>query len=73
MKIDVEQCLENLKGSPIGFPIRVDRTTAKNWLMENKSLICGGTIFYLLIKNLGMGVYSVEKAPLAQRDTKMSK
>jgi hypothetical protein len=54
-----------------GQGIRVDRKTAKKWLLENKSIICGGTVFYLRIKNLGMGVFQVTKAPLSFRSTLM--
>jgi hypothetical protein len=56
-----------------GEGVRVDMKTAKKWLMENKSLICGGNVYYLRIENLGLGVCRVTKAPLKVRSTLMVK
>lgn len=56
-----------------GVGIRVDKKIAKKWLLENKSLICGGVVFYLQIQDLGLGVCKVTKAPLSIRETKMVK
>ena len=56
-----------------GVGVRVNKKIAKKWLLENKGIICGGTVFYLKIKNLGMGVYNVTKAPLTVRETLMVK
>lgn len=56
-----------------GEGVRVDQKIAKKWLLENKSLICNGFVYYLQIENLGMGVYKVTKAPLDVRETKLVK
>jgi hypothetical protein len=53
--------------------VRVNKKIAKKWLLEDKSIVCGGYVFYLKIKNLGMGIYKVTKAPLTVRETLMVK
>ena len=64
--------LELLRSEPVGCGVRVNRAVAKKWLLENKSTICGGVVFYFTIRSVGMGVYKIEKAPLFQRETKMA-
>jgi len=56
-----------------GVGVRVSKKIAKKWLLENKGIVCGGTVFFLKIKNLGMGVCNVTKAPLTVRETLMVK
>ena len=68
------EAFEFLRGDAVdGMGVRVNKKIAKKWLLENKGIICGGTVFYLKIKNLGMGVYKVTKAPLTVRETLMIK
>jgi hypothetical protein len=68
------EAFEFLRGDAVdGVGVRVNKKIAKKWLLENKGIICGGTVFYLKIKNLGMGVYNVTKAPLTVRETLMIK
>jgi hypothetical protein len=68
------EAFEFLRGDAVdGMGVRVNKKIAKKWLLENKGIICGGTVFYLKIKNLGMGVYNVTKAPLTVRETLMIK
>jgi hypothetical protein len=56
-----------------GVGVRVNKKIAKKWLLENKAIVSGGTVFFLKIKNLGMGVCNVTKAPLTVRETLMIK
>jgi hypothetical protein len=62
--------IEFLRCDPVdGVGVRVSKKIAKKWLLEDKSIVCGGYVFYLKIKNLGMGVYKVTKAPLTVSET----
>lgn len=63
------EILEKLRGSPTEIPIRVERAVAKRFLMNNQSLTCGGTVFYLGVRNIGLGVCEVWKANHTQRNT----
>ena len=66
--------LSLLRGDAVqGVGVRVCKTLAQKWMFENKGLICGGTVFFLEICNLGLGIYLVKKAPLTVRATKMVK
>ena len=66
--------IEFLRSEPVdGVGVRVSQKIAKKWLLENKGIVCGGTVFFLKIKNLGMGVCNVTKAPLTVRETLMIK
>ncbi len=66
--------IEFLRSEPVdGVGARVSKKIAKKWLLENKGIVCGGTVFFLKIKNLGMGVCNVTKAPLTVRETLMVK
>lgn len=49
---------------PDGVGVRIDQELAKWILRNNKSIICGGNVYYFKIKSLGMGVYKLTKAPL---------
>ena len=60
-------------GSPVGWGIRVQMWIAKKWLLENRSIISDATVFHLQIKNLGLGVCEVAKAPLRICSTRMVK
>lgn len=65
--------LEEIRGLPVGAPIRVERAIAKQWLLNNQSLTCGGNVFYLFIRDIGLGICEVEKANLSVRETKIKK
>jgi hypothetical protein len=68
------EAFEFLRGDAVdGVGVRVNKKIAKKWLLENKAIIAGGIIFFLKIKNLGMGVCKVTKAPLIVRETLMIK
>ena len=56
-----------------GVGVRVNKKIAKKWLLEDKSIVCDKYVFFLKIKNLGMGVYKVTKAPLTVYETLMVK
>ena len=68
------EAFEFLRGDAVdGVGVRVSKKIAKKWLLENKGIVCGGTVFFLKIKNLGMGVCNVTKAPLTVSETLMIK
>jgi hypothetical protein len=66
--------IEFLRCDPVdGVGVRVSKKIARKWLLEDKSIVCDKYVFYLKIKNLGMGVYKVTKAPLTVSETLMVK
>lgn len=68
------EAFEFLRGDAVdGVGVRVNKKIAKKWLLENKAIVSGGTVFFLKIKNLGMGVCKVTKAPWNIRETLMVK
>jgi hypothetical protein len=68
------EAFEFLRGDAVdGVGVRVNKKIAKKWLLENKAIVSGGTVFFLKIKNLGMGVCKVTKAPWNIRETLMMK
>ena len=68
------EAFEFLRSEPVdGDGVRVSQKIAKKWLLEDKLIVCDGYVFYLKIKNLGMGIYKVTKAPLTVRETLMVK
>jgi hypothetical protein len=68
------EAFEFLRGDAVdGVGVRVNKKIAKKWLLEDKSIVCDKYVFFLKIKNLGMGVYKVTKAPLTVYETLMVK
>lgn len=68
------EALDFLRGEPVrGVGVRVEKRIAKKWLLENRSRICGGSVFFFEIKKVGLGVYKVVKAPNDVRETKLVK
>ena len=68
------EAFEFLRGDAVdGVGVRVSKKIAKKWLLEDKSIVCDKYVFFLKIKNLGMGVYKVTKAPLTVYETLMVK
>jgi hypothetical protein len=68
------EAFEFLRGDAVdGVGVRVNKKIAKKWLLENKAIVSDGTVFFLKIKNLGMGVCKVTKAPWNIRETLMVK
>lgn len=64
---------EILIDAPSETWVRVPQSVARQLLLNNSSLICGGNVFYFWIRNLGLGICEVCKAPLSARETKMVK
>lgn len=56
-----------------GVGVRISRTLARKWLMDNHSIICPGQVFHqtfhLEISHLGLGVCKVVKAPVHVKET----
>ena len=68
------EAFEFLRGDAVdGVGVRVNAKVAKKWLLENKTIIADGKVFFFKIKNLGMGVCKITKAPLNVRETLMVK
>ena len=61
--------LETLRELPLGETIRIDKKLAKKWLLEDKSIICGGLVFHFWIRDIGLGVCEVAKASLTREHT----
>lgn len=73
MKNEIE-AFEILRDDAVdGVGVRVNHKIAKKWLVENKGIIAGGNVWFLKIKNLGLGIYKITKAPLNIRETLMVK
>ena len=53
--------------------VRVDRRIAKQWLLDNQSIVLGGNIRYLRIKDLGLGVCEVRLREIGEVGTFMVK
>ena len=68
------EAFEFLRGDAVdGVGVRVNKKIAKKWLLENKAIIADGKVFFFKIKNLGMGVCKITKAPLNVRETLLVK
>jgi len=65
--------LVKLQHSLIDDSIRVEKKWAKKWLLEDKIIIDGGLVFHLKIKDIGLGICEVSKAPLSFVKTFVSK
>lgn len=48
---------------------RFPTKTGTRWMLENKSLIKGGNVRYLQIKNLGLGVVEIRLRPIGKKGT----
>jgi hypothetical protein len=48
---------------------RSGKEVAKKWLLENKSIILGGNVWFLAIKDLGLGICEVRLRPASKRNT----
>lgn len=46
---------------PAGKGVRITKELAKKWLMEDKSIICGGVVYHFAIRHLGLDVYKAFK------------
>lgn len=64
-----EDLREKLLQLPIEQWIRVPVAVAKELLLNNESIICGGNVFYFWIRDLGLGVCEVCKAPMIAKET----
>lgn len=70
--LNYSEVIETLHGLPTDCPVRVEKKIAKKLLMENRSVHSGGRVFYLGIRDIGLGLCEVWKADLSiQKETKM--
>lgn len=67
--LEYNNCLVQLNQLIIGEKIRVTLKIARALLLNNQAVVIGGKVYYLCIRNLGLGVCSVEL--YAGKETKM--
>lgn len=60
-----------IEESPVDVRIRTTSKLARALLMNNQSV--GNLNHFIGMRNLGLGVFEVWKAPLSQRETKIFK
>ena len=75
MKIDINK--ENLKLKLFLLDktakIRVPKKVATQWLIENKTINIGATVYWLQIKDIGLSVCEITLAPCDVKETKVIK
>lgn len=47
-----------------GSMVRVSKRVAKEWLMHQQTIVYQGTVHYLQMKDVGVGVFEVMRMPL---------
>ena len=72
-QITYTEAINYLRCQPTNCPIRVDKSVAREFLLKNEGVICGGKVFYFGIRDLGLNVCEVWKADLAQKENKLIK
>jgi hypothetical protein len=58
-----------IQAEDITTSIRVDKSAAKRWMVEDRSILRYGNRHYLAIKELGLGVCMVKLRPLRKVGT----
>ena len=58
---------------PVGVYTRTTKKIGQYLLLENEGIIAGGNVHFFTIKNVGLGIIQVAKAPLNIRDNVMVK
>jgi hypothetical protein len=51
--------------------IRVHKKVATQWLLENKTITIGATVYWLEIKDIGLSVCEITLAPRDMKETKI--
>jgi hypothetical protein len=73
MKIDIES--ENLKLKIFLLDktakVRVPKKIATQWLIEDKTINIGGTVYWFQIKDIGLSVCEITLAPSDVKETKI--
>lgn len=72
-QIAYADAIDFLRHQPTNYPIRVDKSVAKEFLLRNEGVSCNGYIFFFGIRDLGLNVCEIWKADLAQRENKLIK
>lgn len=49
--------------------LRIEKCHVKRWMLENKTIIRGGTVYHLAFKYLGEGVYKMKLRPVEFKET----
>lgn len=66
------ETIDRLQKLPIGTPIRIEKKIAKQLLMENRNVHQNGRVYYLYLKEIGLGVCEVWTVELnISKETKM--
>lgn len=67
-----EETINLMQKFPVNRPIRIDKKVAKQLLMENRNVHSQGRVYYLGIRDIGLGLCEVWKEELnSLRETKM--
>lgn len=53
--------------------IRIPKKVATQWLLENKTINIGATVYWLQIKDIGLSVCEITLAPCDVKETKVIK
>lgn len=65
--------IEIIRDSMVGLGCRVPKKLAQKWLLYNKTVTSGGIVYWLQIKDLGLGVCQVAKRPKQLGQTEVVK
>lgn len=66
------ETIDCIRPQPVGHAIRITKKIAKQLLMENRNVMYDGRVYYLGIREIGLGLCEVWKMELAEcRKTKM--
>jgi hypothetical protein len=67
-----DEFIDTIRNKPVGYAVRVEKKIAKQVLIENRNVVFNGRVYYLGIREIGLGLCEIWKAELAeQRETKM--
>jgi hypothetical protein len=66
------EAIDYIRSKPVGHTIRITKKIAKQLLMENRNVVYNGRVYYLGIRDIGLGLCEIWKMELAEcRETKM--
>ena len=66
------EAIEEIRNKPVGHAIRITKKIARQLLMENRSVTHDGRVYYLGLRDIGLGICEMWKMELMScRETKM--
>jgi len=67
-----DEFIDTIRNKPVGYAVRVEKKIAKQVLIENRNVVFNGRVYYLGIREIGLGLCEIWKVELMeQRETKM--